>query len=86
MTFLRSVLLLKLCSKECLGFAGEIMKFENMNNHMRRKIKERELAVGVTLQTEDLLQSSIRGVKIRAEKGAIGELNNNLGKHSCLLK
>lgn len=41
-TFLRSVFLLKLCSKECLGFGGEIMKFENMNNQLRRKRKERE--------------------------------------------
>jgi len=39
--FLRSVFLLKLCSKECLGFGGEIMKFENTNNQMRRKRKER---------------------------------------------
>lgn len=86
MTFLRSVFLLKLCSKECLGFGGEIMKFENMNNQLRRKRKERGLAVGVTLQTETLLQSSIRRMKITVGKGAIGELNNNLGKHFCLLK
>lgn len=83
MTFLRSVFLLKLCSKECLGFRGEIMMFGNMTQsaeEKKRKKKKRRSAVGVTLQTETLLQSSTRGMKIRVEKGAIGELNSNLGE------
>lgn len=77
-TFLRSVFLLKLCSKECLGFGGEIVKCENMNNQLRRKGKEGGLATGMTLQTDSLLQS--RELKIAVEKQAIEELRNNSGK------
>lgn len=59
------------------------MKFENMNNQLRRKGKDGGLAIGMILQTESLLQS--RELKIAIEKQATGELKTTLEKF-CLLK
>lgn len=61
--------------QKCLGLGGESVRSENMNNQLRRKGKEGGLTIGMTLQTETLLQS--KELKIAMEKQAMGKLKNN---------